>query len=120
MGNNYYYFKEEINPEVVPPEAGLHIGKLSYGWVFHFQAHPSKALSTYHQWKMSTKRGAIYDEYGRYLTYEEFWDLVDSSKETIDGITPLDFDTCPQEERSIYNVDEYMCNGFMFTDCDFS
>lgn len=117
MGCNYYWFKERKKRKQDPSE-GLHIGKLSYGWVFHFQAYPNKGLVSYYQWQQFTKSGYIYDEYGRIVTCKKFWEIVLLSKETIDGLTPLDFTSCPHEEMP--GVTEYMNNGFMFTECDFS
>ena len=117
MGTNYYFFREKKKRKQDPSE-GLHIGKLSYGWVFHFQAYSNKGLVSYYQWQQATKNGYIYDEYGRLISYNRFWDTVKASKETIDELTPLDFTTCGYE--IMQGINEYMNNGFMFTECDFS
>lgn len=119
MGTNFYWFKEEINPEVVDVCSGLHIGKCSCGWVFNFQVHKDKLLTTYHQYKEFTKNGIIYNEYGDLIPYNEFWEMVDSTKEKEDGREPLTLLNNP-ERSMISSINEYMNNGFMFTDCDFS
>lgn len=120
MGTNYYMFKKE-KPDTVDASEGLHIGKYSCGWVFAFQAYPSKALTTYHQWKQCTKYMYIYDEYGRFVSYKDFWDMVEESKETTDGNPPYSFDNLPEgDEERIDGKSEYMCNGFMFITGDFS
>ena len=119
MGTNYYFFKERKKKKE-EPEAGLHIGKNSYGWVFNFQAHLKERLMSYEEWKEYTKDGFIYDEYGSSIPYEIFWKYVEISKEP---------DIDREEPWSYYNYPEgndlevsacYMNNGFMFTNCDFS
>ena len=117
MGTNFYWFKEKKKRKQSPDE-GLHIGKLSYGWVFHFQAYPNKGLVSYYQWQQATKSGYIYNEYGKLYSHEKFWEVVQLSKETIGELTPLDFTTCGHKE--IPGINEYMNNGFMFTENDFS
>ena len=39
MGTNYYHYKEKIKESNENSNEGLHIGKNSWGWVFHFEAH---------------------------------------------------------------------------------
>lgn len=117
MGCNYYFFKEKKKRKQDPSE-GLHIGKNSYGWVFHFQAYPNKGLVSYYQWQQFTKNGFIYDEYGRLRSYDDFWEMVALTKETIGELTPLDFNTSGCE--GLPGINEYMNNGFMFTENDFS
>ncbi len=117
MGTNYYFFKEKKARKQDPTE-GLHIGKLSYGWVFHFQAYPNKGLISYYQWQQFTRNGYIYDEYGRIKSYRKFWEIVEDSKEIIDDLTPLDFNSANHSYTP--GIKEYMNNGFMFTECDFS
>ena len=117
MGTNFYAFEEKRKRKQDPSE-GLHIGKLSYGWVFHFQVHSNKGLISYYQWQQFTKDKYIYDEYSRLISYKKFWEMVEASKETVDGLAPLDFDT--SGDSKMPGINEYMNNGFMFTECDFS
>ena len=121
MGTNFYlckYRKEDPYAANDFHESRLHIGKLSYGWVFHFQVYFNQGLVSYASWKERTKHGYIYDEYDEFISYKEFWEMVDSSKEEFDGIKPLDFNSSPS--GNISGTIEYMESGFMFTNCDFS
>ncbi len=120
MGTNFYWFKDEIKGEAgTPIDTGLHIGKNSCGWVFHFASHPMKYLISYYQWKEFTKRGYIYDEYGDHVFHDEFWEMVDDTKSDFNGHKPYDFINNPENSGTLYEGD-YMNQGFMFSECDFS
>ena len=62
IGTNFYWFKEEQKEDFEHHE-GLHIGKRSCGWVFHFQAHHEPFLHSFNDYKKFLKQGYIYDEY---------------------------------------------------------
>lgn len=96
MGTNYelYYNKCKCCGRT----DSLHIGKSSVGWKFLFQKIPEKAENIA-QWKELTKIGEIVDEYGRTLSYDDFWQLVENKQkekyqqgEWIDG-----YDFCEGE-----------------------
>ena len=74
MSTNYYWYKEAQWEG--SKEEGLHIGKNSCGWSFHFQAHEDPFqrynLTSYKAWKEFLKEGFIYDEYGEFIPYKKF------------------------------------------------
>lgn len=122
MGTNFYYFKEKINTEERAVEEGLHIGKLSAGWVFHFQAH--KKLGTVLQYRIFLKKGYIYNEYEEEVSYEDFWRIVeDSLKPDPQDNKPLySFDNLPEDDKTsayLMGIEEWMDEGYMFTLNDF-
>ena len=86
MGTNWYLFNTRAGQEA--GFEGMHIGKRSCGWVFHFQAYPELNIRTVKDWKFHTKMGFIYDEYGDEYTYDKFWKIVEETKEPDDGMQP--------------------------------
>ena len=66
------------------------------------------------------KKGYIYDEYDRYIPYEEFMKAVKATKKIeLDGEEPWDFNNCPDSEK--YKLcEEWMNDGYMFSLGDFS
>lgn len=90
MGTNYYlrsnvcihcgHFKE------------IHLGKCSCGWRFLF--HKCEEIKNISDVQFLVLRNKIYNEYGDYISTNEFWDIVKSHQneqqnteycETIDG-----------------------------------
>ena len=120
MGTNFYYFQEQAKDATFVDE-GLHIGKLSAGWVFHFEAHINPELKTVEAYREFLKNGVIYDEYNRRITYEEFWKLVESSLEADLGDTepPHSFDNLPEDSIHLISTEDWMDGGFMFTESNF-
>lgn len=122
MGTNYYHFKEKIK-EGDFPEGGLHIGKNSAGWVFHFEAHEYPRLKTAQDYQEFLKEGVIYNEYDEEVSYEEFWKIVEESKEDYYGKPPYDFENLPEDGNTssfpLIGIAEWMDEGFMFTANDF-
>jgi hypothetical protein len=57
----------------------LHIGKSAAGWKFLFRKHVGVAENV-QQWRDLTAKGAIIDEYGKVISYEDFWALVESKQ----------------------------------------
>lgn len=113
IGTNFYLYFHRSDVKL---GRGKHIGKNSCGWVFHFEA--DNKLKTVEAMKEFTKTGYIYDEYGREIPYNEFWDIVESSKEPFNGRPPYilvdpDYpnDTCS---------DSWEDEGFAFTQSNFS
>ena len=111
IGTNYYWFKNEREYGVLP-EGGIHIGKCSAGWVFHFQAHQN--LETVEKFKELTKEGYIYDEYGDLISSEEFWEIVENTKKPWMGQKPL----C-NYTSAVHGAEDWVEEGYMFTLCDF-
>ena len=117
-GTNYYWHIQKLSHED-EASSGLHIGKDSCGWVFHFQAQPSYALGTVAEWKNFTKTGYIYDEYGRLFSHREFWGIVKDTKLPLeDGREPWHFNNAPDLE-TVHIADDYMNKGYMFTVTEF-
>ena len=121
MGTNFYYFTGKIK-EGIPAETGLHIGKLSAGWVFHFQAY--EKLRTIPQYKAFLKEGYIYNEYDEEVSYEDFWRIVEDSlkPDPWDNEPPYSFDNLPEGDNTssrLTGIEEWMSSGFMFTKNDF-
>ena len=121
MGTNYYWYKEKQTARPIPE--GLHIGKCSAGWVFHFQAHKDifqrQNLMSYYDYKEFLKKGFIYNEYEEEVPYSKFIKLVESTKKQEDGKEPWTFENNPDNVRPIDSTEEWMDSGFMFTKGDF-
>lgn len=115
MGTNYYWYRED--PKNPIENEGLHIGKLSGGWAFHFEAHFDKfqryKLTSYAAWKEFLKEGFIYNEYGDFYPYKKFIKLIESTREK--GKTYKDI---PEGEQ-LHLCDEWEDCGFMFSLGDF-
>lgn len=104
-------------------ESGLHIGKISGGWVFHFQAHNFPELKTVAQYRKLLKKGFIYNEYDEKISYKNFWIIVESSlmPDPWDPEPPYSFKNLPKDEvPSVTGVVEWTDDDFMFTLNEFS
>lgn len=88
MGCNYFVVRNR--PSVQEP---VHIGKASFGWMFHFEAHndtwndPPIVWNTFDQIKdwlqkyvVKTREYVIMTEEDEIVPYEEFIDLVESKQ----------------------------------------
>ena len=73
MGTNYYLHTTKGIIKKSP--VIQHIGKKSAGWKFTFHWIEGVAESV-PQWMELTQKGRIIDEYGRKLSWEDFWDIV--------------------------------------------
>lgn len=79
MSTNYYLPQTCPNPCKHCHVEDLHIGKHSGGWQFHFRAYPD--LRSRADWEARVAEvGVVRDEYGRELSPDEFWEVVDSSR----------------------------------------
>ena len=69
---------------------GLHIGKVSGGWVFLFQGHSKPHVRSRADWEaLIAEVGSVVDEYGNSYHPDEFWAIVDATlKPRPDGETP--------------------------------
>jgi hypothetical protein len=78
MGTNYYY-RTNICKTCGRYEE-VHVGKSSVGWQFTFHMpegiviKSAKAMRTFLDGKL------IFDEYGKTVTHEEFWEMVESKQ----------------------------------------
>lgn len=120
MGTNYYIIRDKLKEDEIP-ESGLHIGKQSCGWVFHFQAYPGLKLESYDDWKQYLKKGYIYDEYRQLISYNDMMRIIDDSKNPHeDGKIPYDYYNVPDERDIYFDRFSYSNRGFDFTIIDFS
>ena len=87
MGINFYWFKERVT-ELADVSDGLHIGKKSAGWVFHFEAHKNPKLRTVKDYEEFLRKGMIYNEYNKEISYKDFWQIVEASKLPYNGRSP--------------------------------
>lgn len=116
MGTNYYAVRNR--PTVHDP---IHIGKSSAGWLFSFQtqndrwSEPVVIWNTYGQVKswlykhtVLDKDFVIMNEYDEIVSFEEFFDIVDTKQ---------------ADEYSRSNPDNFSyaknVDGYRFTDEDF-
>jgi len=79
MGTNYY-LRTAICKECRRYDT-LHLGKHSFGWVFHLQYNNGKFYTTWEQMKKWLKEkieggGKIFDEYGEEINLNSFIRLV--------------------------------------------
>lgn len=116
MGTNYYWFKKRIHEGA---EGGLHIGKNSAGWVFHFEAHEYPRLKTVQDYKEFLKKGFIYNEYDEKIPYNEFWEIVEDSVEDCYDRPPYSFVNLPKGEEDILSLRGWMSEDYMFSMGDF-
>jgi hypothetical protein len=82
MGTNYYYTKFTRCKECGHiTQEEVHIGKSSFGWMFHFQY---ETFTDPKNWKQELKGKYITDEYHKEISYDEFIDLVEVKQKTIE------------------------------------
>ena len=116
MGTNYYVYMNRTDAEL--EKDGLHVGKNSAGWVFQIEAHDYPKIKNVNGMKAFTKLGFIYDEYGDEITYEDFWKLVEGTKELLeDGTAPYVLIDPHYPQDSVLN--SWEDEGFAFTEGDF-
>lgn len=103
MGTNYYH---RINIcETCGRYDEHHIGKSSGGWTFSFHGQrdddPDGLLGgkvvSIGDWRQRLKFGPIFDEYGRHVDTEDFWELVEKKK---DGKNHTEY--CRKEHPRFY------------------
>ncbi len=79
MGTNYYVASKACEC-CHRYDEDLHIGKSSYGWAFSFQGYKNENLTTWNKWKEYLKNRQIVDEYGTFISYEDFVKMVETYK----------------------------------------
>lgn len=80
MGTNFYLVAPEYDGLDDP---GLHIGKRSGGWAFHWRSHPNLHITTRADWeRLLDGPAAIVDEYGTTVTVAEFRAIVEDAART--------------------------------------
>lgn len=116
MGTNYHAFDKRVQEDVNLHE-GLHIGKNSGGWVFNFQAYSN--LRTAEDYRNFLRDKIIYDEYYREVPVEEFWSIVESSKEEDHFGKPWSYSNPPDDEPGQRWYNEWEDEGYTFTEAEF-
>lgn len=118
VGTNYYAVRNR--PTTDDP---IHIGKCSYGWLFHFQSqnntfnNPPIIWNTYDQVKdwlykntVESNEYVIMNEYDEIVSFEDFCKIVDSQQ--------TDEFCLSNDENFDYHVRDV--NGYRFSDGYFS
>ncbi len=77
MGTNYYIKDKECLACNRYEE--IHLGKSSFGWKFSFHLHEDlyKDVPEMMEYLLGKK---IFDEYGREISYKEFWEMVQNKQ----------------------------------------
>lgn len=117
MGTNYYAVRGK--PTIEKP---IHIGKSSYGWLFHFQTQnldygdPPVVWNTYNQVKdwlrkytVDSDDYVIITEYDEIIPFKDFIEMVDEKQGDEFNLNN------PNNFRNCRNVD-----GYRFDDQEFS
>lgn len=83
MGTNYF-LRIDCCDKCGRSDEERHIGKASAGWTFSFQGYHDYdyPIKSFADWKAEIDREdtAIYDEYGRNVDKNEFYNLVEKKK----------------------------------------
>lgn len=83
---NYYWYPYRVR-DIEDMEC-LHIGKYSYEYIFNFRVHESLMLNSASAYREFLKKGFIYNESSTIIPYNEFWQIVENSKNEINGHKP--------------------------------
>ncbi len=78
MGTNYYY-RTNICKTCGRFEES-HVGKSSAGWQFIFQMPEGVVIKSMRGMRTFLDGKLIFDEYGKTVTHEEFWAMVESKQ----------------------------------------
>lgn len=101
MGTNYYVHKRltkqkieelkslldehlyaQVQDELPEP---IHIGKSSGGWQFLFNTNGWRHYKTMKEMRQLIIDNVLVDEYGEEINPAEFWDMVESKQDGLDG-----------------------------------
>lgn len=109
MGTNFYT-KEKTCPTCGNTPEAIHLGKSSAGWQFSFQYNGGRFYKNVHEMREWLKDKTIQNEYGRDISHDEFWGIVEA-KQT------------PENENHAKNYpsdSELVIDGYSFSDTTFS
>jgi len=114
MGTNYYTKDKEC--EHCGRHEEIHLGKSSAGWQFSFQYNGGRYYKSVEEMKEWLKGRTITDEYGREVSHDEFWGLVDMKQSDPSNKNHA------EEVQKDYGAREYelIIDGYSFTNCKFS
>ena len=106
MGTNYYHRTK--NCQTCGRCDEKHIGKSSVGWTFSFQGYD--IIRSYKDWLVVLEKGGlIFDEYGDYLSINEFKTMVEAKR------------NAPKNHTKEYPNNGWLDDrGNSFSDTDFS
>ena len=107
MGTNFYTRENECKH--CERYEDIHLGKSSAGWQFSFQYNGGKYYKNVEEMKGWLKDKEIRDEYNEKISYEDFWQKVESKKDGLNHTTEVG--------RS--DIDKII-DGYSFSDCEFS
>ena len=111
MGTNYFIHEPKCDHCGHQPEL-VHIGKSSYGWKFLF--HATDDCVTKQDWEHRLLEKQIVDEYNRFVTYTEFFEMVEAKQQGIDHTTASaqEWGSWSPDERWYLDPDGYyFCQG---------
>lgn len=114
MGTNYYVKTNKCETCGHKPDE-IHLGKSSFGWQFSFQYNGGKYYQNVRQMKAWLKDKKIKDEYGGEISHEDFWKMI-KEKQTPKNKNHARY--C--HEKHPYLTDQYIINGYSFSDGEFS
>ena len=109
MGTNYY--TKLNNCEKCGRYDEIHLGKSSGGWQFSFQYNGGKFYKNVPEMKEWLIGKVIWDEYGRSVSQEEFWQMI-NDKQKEEKLNHA-------QKFSTYET-EMVIDGYSFSDCQFS
>ena len=109
MGTNYYAYESY-------PHNPQHIGKNSWGWVFHFQSF--RDVNNLSKMRDYLKDKAIYDEYNEEFSLKNFWEMVEKTKEPMPNGEPKYILT--DGTSNDYDKYSYEESGYAWSTIDFS
>lgn len=115
MGTNYYTPREKCPTCGHKPE-DIHLGKSSMGWQFSFQYNGGQYYKTVGEMRIWLADKKIVDEYGGEVLHEEFWKMVEEKQRNPENKNHAA--EAIVSEQSSY--DEYVIEGYSFTNAQFS
>ena len=126
MGTCYYVAKNRCDC-CNRYDKEYHIGKSSWGWAFTFQGYKYDNLTSWKLWKEYLKDQLIVDEYGEYISYDDFVEMIETFKSPSyvreDGHKNLKHNEEGKKDKlPWYNLEHDWDDedGYSFTDREFS
>lgn len=114
MGTNYY-IKADSCEKCGRSDGDIHLGKSSAGWQFSFQYNGGQYYKNVKEMKAWTKDKVIYDEYDAPVQYEDFWKMV-KAKQKKSNLNHAEY----VKENHPSHTDNFVIDGYSFSDCEFS
>ena len=115
MGTNYYIKENEC--EKCGRHEEIHLGKSSTGWQFSFQFNGGKFYKNVEEMKKWLQGKTIKNEYGEIVSEEDFWKMVDE-KQIKGNLNHAEY--MKKEYPCAEYGDQFIIDGYSFSDCTFS